>query len=65
MGTMDDAAWTIGDLGSVDPEGDLGAQPLAESSPAAAAAAASAAHVDVVSALNQEDTRERPKQAQL
>ena len=53
MSTMDEAASTTDDLGSVDPDVAPGAEPLVDSSPAtAAAAAAAAAGAEVVSARN-------------
>ena len=67
MSTMDEAASTTNDLGSVDPDVAPGAGPLVDSSPAtaadaataaAAAAAAAAAGVEVVSAPNREGTRD-------
>ena len=66
MGTIDEAALTTDGLGSVDPDGTLGAQALVESSPATAAAvvAAAAAGVKVVPDPNQEEPRQRLKQAQ-
>ena len=56
--TMDEAASTTDDLGSVDPDVAPGAEPLVDSSPATAAAAAAAAGVEVVSAPNREGTRD-------
>ena len=60
MSTMEKAASTIDDLGSVDPDVAPGAEPLVDSSPAtaAAAAAAAAAGVEAVSAPNREGTRD-------
>ena len=58
MSTMDEAASTADDLGSVDPDVAPGAEPLVDSSPATAAAAAAAAGVEVVSAPNREGTRD-------
>ena len=52
VSTMDEAASTTDDLGSVDPDVAPGAEPLVDSSPATAAAAAAAAGVEVVSAPN-------------
>lgn len=49
---MDEAASTTDGLGSVNPDGAPGTQPLAESSPPTAAAAASN-NVEIVSASNQ------------
>ena len=57
MGTMDEAASTADDLGSVDPDVATGAEPLVDSSPGTAAAAAAAAAVEAVSAPNREGTR--------
>ena len=56
MSTMDEAASTTYDLGSVDPDVAPGAEPLVDSSPATAAA--TAAGVEVVSAPNREGTRD-------
>lgn len=61
---MDEAISTSDGSGCVDPDGVPGSQPLAESSPATATAAAAAADVEIVLAPNQEETRERPEQAQ-
>ena len=60
MSTMGEAASTADDLGSVDPNVTLGAEPLVDSSPGtvAAAAAAAAGGVEVVSATNREGTRD-------
>ena len=61
MITAGEAASTADDLGSVDPNVTLGAEPLVDSSPgtvAAAAAAAAAGGVEVVSATNREGTRD-------
>ena len=60
VSTMDEAASTTDDLGSVDSDVAPGAEPLVDSSPAtvAAAAAAAAAGVKVVSAPNREGTRD-------
>ena len=59
MRTMDEAASTADDLGSVDPDVATGAEPLVDSSPGtAAAAAAAAAAVEAVSAPNREGTRD-------
>ena len=60
MSTMDEAASTADDLGSVDPDVAPGAEPLVDSSPGTAAAAA-AAGVEVVSAPNREGTRDSLK----
>ena len=57
MSTMDEAASTADDLGSVDPGVAPGAEPLVGSSPVTAAAAAAAGGVEVVSAPNREGTR--------
>ena len=57
MSAMGEAAPTTNGLGSVDLDSAPGAESLAESSPDTAAAAA--ADVEVVSAPNQEGTRER------
>ena len=59
----DEAASTADGLGAVDPDGAPRAQPLAESSPPTAAAAAADDDEEIVTAPNQEDTRERLKQA--
>ena len=61
MSTMDEAASTADDLGSVDPDVAPGAEPLVDSSPGTAAAAAAAAGVEVVSAPNREGTRDSLK----
>ena len=55
VSTMDEAASTTDDLGSVDAYVAPGAEPLVDSSPAAAAAAAG---VEVVSAPNREGARD-------
>ena len=62
VGTIDEGASSTNAFGSVNPDGAPGAQPFAESSPATVAT--TAAGVVVVSTPNQEDTRERLKQAQ-
>lgn len=66
MSTMDEDASTTDALDSVDLDETPGAEPSAESSPASVSATAAAADedVEVVSAPNREDTRERLKQAQ-
>ena len=65
MSTMDEAASTADDSGSVDPDVAPGAEPMVDSSPdtvggggGAAAAAAAAAAVESVSAPNREGTRD-------
>lgn len=58
---MDEAASTTDGLGFVNPDGAPEAQPLAEWSPPTSTAAAD---VEIVSAPNQEDTRERLKHPQ-
>ena len=62
MRTMDEAASTTDDLGSVDPD-PPGAEPLVDSSPATAAAGGGGG-VEVVSAPNRAGTRDRLKQSQ-
>ena len=59
MRTMDEAASTTDDLGSVDPD-PPGAEPLVDSSPATAAAGGGGG-VEVVSAPNREGTRDPQK----
>ena len=59
VSTMDEAASTTDDLGSVDAYVAPGAEPLVDSSPAAAADAA--AGVEVVSAPNREAARDALK----
>ena len=65
MRTTEEAASTTDGLGCVDLDDAPGAEPLVESSPAAAAGAAAAtAGVEVASTFNREGSRDRLKHSQ-